>query len=1456
MKGETKRNGAAKLVAAIAVFAVLFSGAFILAGTDDVSATAGSSTIPTGEVTADATYTLKAEDANKTASISLENNTGTKVTVTINYTVETKDTPMFRGGTISVGNNVKLVLNMTYAGTGSIHSNMVVNTSISLTGNGEVVFKESSNIEGQAWWDDGAASTTLTMEDSSKLTFDGANGFSGIAATLTDTSQIDMKFSPAKTWMNFRSLSDEGNTKIISSDSKAGVYFSSETTVKGTVDAKDSEVCFTTGSNTVNGKIYASTVTIGNGVTIAGKDKIDANYTASNINDVAEILETEGISEVTLTGNSVLANDITIPENKTLNIVGGTITGDKTITVEGTLSIDNSYIYVGVDVVEDKGDFVAKNTHKLTSTGTLNSDTYVGFGDELTLSGTVPAGINVYAFGKLIVNDLTVNGAVNAYIGSDVVIDGKVTVANKFIMNNAKLNLTGTIEVKNDKNGGASFELVGESELTVAESGSFRVLKGTANSAAVNKLVIGATERTKSNFIVEGTLDVTGTLKGTVEDKGTINFNGTSDDATVIVYDGIEFSPVSVTGKMTVSTKEIVKDIDEGATNVADGSTVELNDVKGVKIVSSVDVKKNKNGTAKFYFCNLTVSGTFTAVSKDATASVKVTAENTGLLIDDSKKYATITVADAVALGENVTFTNAGALTVDGTITAVNKNAAIDNTSGEITVNGLITVKIGTGNASITEGTINSVEYTITDSEGTVTQYYSGFAAAVDAIATADEKTITVKNDVTASADAEIPADAIIAVDGTLTVKAGSTLTVADGAVMNVTGTVKVGGTLVIANTDTGLTIGTLVYEVYSENGKTATYTSLANALKNAKEGDVITLSGNVTFSSDAEIPAGVTVNVGKNKVTLEEDVTLTVNGTLNFAKNSELDVGSAADEDLAKDIVANGVISFYNVGTVASALAAMDIEGACFELKNVRYISNVAYAAENCNEGDIVIYGNVVAGDVTFKAADGKELSVLVVNNYEVVDEAYVYTDKNEMFKAGKVTLDGAALLLGGKMTGTVAAQADGSEAVITLDAASGIIIESGAEDGVDGKVDYMYLMGDVYGKVTVSSGKVTVCSYIFDEESSVDDLATGTEKTDLLTVASGATLDVPAGRTLTIEDNETIGLIVDGTLNVIGTMDVNGKAVINGTMTVLNDDVTIYGELSVIGTLEMKDKTGDIDAGEVTVIGVLSVGQKTASVGAAGTVIGAVDTSTSSASDAIPGFVKVYPGADVSAAKIDWNPATEVSDAISMDFTVNGTVYMTIYTDQTDLKIYDIIKTEEFDITGVVNGELTSPATGLYKVDSWFTSEEMKESQKLTDEDKINKDVPAVYAYAAAASVSGTITQGTGLELFIDGAKYNGERSLTVGTHTVSLGIKAGYDGTNASITFNGATVTDGKIVITADMTSFTLVASGAVPASSAVVVDDKDDGMGLTDILLVVLVVLIAVMAIMVALRMMRS
>ena len=142
------------------------------------------------------------------------------------------------------------------------------------------------------------------------------------------------------------------------------------------------------------------------------------------------------------------------------------------------------------------------------------------------------------------------------------------------------------------------------------------------------------------------------------------------------------------------------------------------------------------------------------------------------------------------------------------------------------------------------------------------------------------------------------------------------------------------------------------------------------------------------------------------------------------------------------------------------------------------------------------------------------------------------------------------------------------------------------------------------------------------------------------------------------------------------------------------------------------------------------------------------------------------------------------------------------------------------------------------------------------------------AVYIEFAPANVPGVVTVGAGINLFIDGVQVSGYAEsgnnvgsniqLGVGTHRVSYEISAGWDGSPVVFTFNGQTIENNStITITADMTEFTLSATGAINSTgTSGNTGSSDDGMGLTDYLLIVLVVLIVIMAIMVALRLMRS
>ena len=107
----------------------------------------------------------------------------------------------------------------------------------------------------------------------------------------------------------------------------------------------------------------------------------------------------------------------------------------------------------------------------------------------------------------------------------------------------------------------------------------------------------------------------------------------------------------------------------------------------------------------------------------------------------------------------------------------------------------------------------------------------------------------------------------------------------------------------------------------------------------------------------------------------------------------------------------------------------------------------------------------------------------------------------------------------------------------------------------------------------------------------------------------------------------------------------------------------------------------------------------------------------------------------------------------------------------------------------------------------------------------------------------------------------------TVKAGTHEIACKLANGYsgeakfaivdsqttDGLNASISGNKVTVSGDKGSVLVQITGIS--ASGYVQPTEPAQ-DDKDDGLSLTDILLIILVVLIVVMAIIVALRLMRS
>ena len=1197
------------------------------------------------------------------------------------------------------------------------------------------------------------------------------------------------------------------------------------------------------------------------------------------------------IENVKMDASEPFSDKIVIPENKTLYIINSTLYGGS-FDVKGTLSLDNSYVYAGADVDDATGEIVAVNTHNPITTQSLTQDTRVGIGDSLTFTGAIPGGVTLSVYGTLIANDITVEGAVNAYVGSAVTINGTATVAERFtLMSGAELELNGTVTIRDDRNGGAQLVVSEGAKMTVTSEGTVNVNRPTANGAAPNVLDIGGT------FILEGTMNVTGKLLGSVDNKGTLNFNGTAATAAdlertteIVMYDGITMTVGSVTGTMTVTdgatteidteqrTKVTYYDVimdylgkDSLLTNekASAGNSVTLCNVKGVTISETVTSANDKIGGTSYrsYMANMTVSGTVTVVSGQTAGSVTVNGDCDNALAgvagpNNESRSGTMTVAD-VTVGSGVTFGFQGTSTISGAFTAIAgftsgtnamQAATVNNdTNAVVTVTGTVTVTEGNA-ANFENGTVNAVRYyTIDQTDGDVTYYYTNFADALAAVSGAYGNEITVIGTVTAEGTTELAAGMYLIVEGTLTIGTDAQFTVAATAVATNNGKIVVNGVMVVTDNNTGLIGNAPVYDVKKTVESTDTYSSLTYALANSSAGDVIVLSNEVTLRTNTVIPEGVTLQTGRNKVTLAQDVTLTVNGTFAVQNGGSIDK-TATDSK----IVVNGVMSSANSSL---NLESLDIAGAYFTVRNVDYVSNVAYAAANIGNGtEVTIRGTVSAGDVTFTAGTSG-LTVTVA--------------QGAVLSAGTITIDGADIVLNGTMTGTVSAAANGSTAGIDLNKVScvagtgsttgstyGLKIQSEAVPTVDGETDYLYISGYVNsGTVTIAAGIVTVMNDgtgITADRLVINTTGSATRDGSVV-VKEGATLSVPKNTVMYAQTNsgeaENI-FSVAGTLDVAGTANISGIADIAGTANIAEGATISVGANN--GSTGMLTITGsviavDTDDGNGTFA--IAGG---ASAAIEGTVSGPVTIDASS-------YMIAYPGASLDAAKIEWN-ALDESEAVSTQFYINGAVYMTVYGgNDSTVGVEDVIGDVTFDMPGYDVGYKTT-GTGLYDIDSWYSTKDLTPGTELNINRDDIADNEAVYAEVEVSDIIGTISEGTGLTMYIDGltisnwmATIDGKYAyyLPVGTHTVSIAANAGYNADNATITFNGQTVANGgTITIEAGATGFTLAASGAVPATSVSGGSASDDGLGLTDILLIILVVLIVVMAIMVALRLMRS
>ncbi|MBQ8643804.1 MAG: hypothetical protein IJ469_03980, partial [Candidatus Methanomethylophilaceae archaeon] len=712
-----------------------------------------------------------------------------------------------------------------------------------------------------------------------------------------------------------------------------------------------------------------------------------------------------------------------------------------------------------------------------------------------------------------------------------------------------------------------------------------------------------------------------------------------------------------------------------------------------------------------------------------------------------------------------------------------------------------------------------------------------------------------------------------------------------------VSGNVTVKGTFTSEDYENDVQDATITADVSYVSGTAKTWTSLTIALQSAVSGDTITTNGAVKISDDTTIPEGVTVK-SDYTITVEENVTLNVAGTLevNKATNGKalkLTVAAPATNDKDAKLIVTGVVKTIYDGTDDVGNDEYeDVAGAHFlkseGSKKFRYVTNVAYAAsvadEKLESGLITIRGVVDAGTVTFTKSEKADALIIGIEAvYEGKDRKAVVT--------GDITLDGAYMYVDidktdrpVSFTGTVNAAADGGIATMTFKDADGFALASVVDETEVDPVDVFCFIGMLNGDAVVAAGKVTGITMFsgstlnilpsFVDEGMFESADYDEESRSTINVATGAVLEIDnvsivvGGNPMTttgavvwvteIAGTEDPSFTVDGEMIIdesdeviVGNASASGDdiitllpgfMVVNGIMTVSESSdgmgFKIYwGQATINGTLSVSSEEGK--EGTVKVYnGALAVGSKPDSLGGSGTVTGTVMIYTSS--------VKVYSG---SIEKVVNESNTEVEPTTLV---INGVEYMTLYSAGT---VVSAIIAEKIDLAGLVTPVEDSAFKGILYQDA-----DLKQKVKDQNALLVGK-LPMVYMEFDAAEITGTVSAGTGLEIYIDGVRVDSgpKVPLEVGKHTVSISVISGYDGSDATITFDGQTVSNGgTITIDADAKTFTLIASGAVPVANEPVVIEpaEDEGMDLTDILLIVLVVLIVIMAVIVALRMMRS
>lgn len=1162
-------------------------------------------------------------------------------------------------------------------------------------------------------------------------------------------------------------------------------------------------------------------------VTYKEKEYEDASFSGS-INTITEFGENQ---LVTVPKDTVLQKGakisiygkLFVPEGVTIKVSTGA-----SLNIYGIADIQGNLEVEGADEFAEEKEPGMFHVHR---------------NGEATISGTV-----------------NVDGVFATDVNAKIVIKSAAEVAGDIFGNievseDATLTVTGHVEGDESEQKRTKFTVYGN--LTIASdvpTSGFDVMMKKNGTLVIQKAVLGTNAGNVGDDGVGGDIRVTD--DGVYyKDKKDAIINELIINGKIKVKSGVsqgEYDPfgygAAVSG-ITVSVSSTETKVTEGE---------HMGQMKHVSVMS---VSGNVSVAGEIIYDQSLNSPEVEEYSAEIRA---MAAEKSTIMIDKDlslgekvdASFRDVEVAAPVAISAGAELMLDGVTEVKAAITANFKDTTGDAQSKIALKNGA-TVTV-TGDGSIASlAAIHGADKTVN-----ATLYgkymYVSFDMAIAALNAAKTKEVSAYGVQTLTASAEIPAGTVVKLTEDSMLNIGSedstdvVLSVASGnGIMlrsNNSKGIEVYGTLYAAkasNIDSNLRdkmvedrkaiASDVESHALKADGKTqdlngfAKWTNIYTALDTAESGQTVAIQRNIPDLKSVTVKDGVTLDLNGYMVNVAKKAVLTIFGTLDLTKG---DSGIILDEP-----------EMDNNEKVKTAGGAISYTG---------YILYVGDAVP------ITQQNLVLPGAYYTLAKDGKNILTTYANGAANAMKAKDYSIVFKADKDGKIAL-GEISIAGEK----------GKVVKIDVEKAN-----------LTGTVTLSYVDFDVADESVVDARFV----------SGDDSIAVKAKVKEMLCIENGDLGDAVVlminGGVADIDNKTDTSVVFDGKVFIAKNFGSEAdKAVVNGDLIVcgIKNAPAVFeaSALNVAGTVTVQNGSG-LGVVKLTVPGVVKIENGMLRAIEA-TVFGSIDASAVDAdgiSVAKAEFEILFIGVDstiLEKAIQNQNDQGNTGAAASVSGNVAVEKYALVAPDTTVPEAFakdSAYKTTVFEVEGATY--LTGYAAADFKESpaiqrviyvptdadflGWFVAGETEKTKMLIGEvDKVSAKIDYnIYTVKVAlgAGIENVALNGNLVTKMVNGMYVMDK--LKAGTYNVTYTLSNGYSG-NATLSVNGEKQSGMSFKVSGEMREYHIQlsgvsASGYTPAPGPT--PEKDDGLSLTDYLLIVLVVLIVIMAIIVAMRLMRS